>query len=297
MPKLVNLGSLCVDHVYEVDHLVAAGETVASRSHSVFPGGKGLNQSLAAAKAGAAVVHVGVVGGDGAMLVDVLSDAGVDTSGIRTVDAASGHAVIQVNEQGANAIVITGGANRLIQDTDIDQALRGMTAGDYLLLQNEINDLTRVMERAEAAGVRVAFNVAPVDGRERAYDIGLISLLIVNEIEAAALSGEQDPELGFDTLASRFPEVDIVLTLGASGLLYGKRGEKHRMPAFDVDPVDETAAGDAFIGYFMAGLLAGVALPQALRMGSAAGALAVTQAGAASSVPDREAVRDFLERH
>lgn len=294
MPKLVNLGSLCVDHVYQVDHLVAAGETVASRTHTVFPGGKGLNQSLAAAKAGADVAHVGIVGSDGSILVEVLREAGVDTTGIRTVDDASGHAVIQVNDQGANAIVIAGGANRLIEAADIDRALHGMTEGDYLLLQNEINDLPRVMEHAQAAGVRVAFNVAPVDGRESQYDIRLISLLIVNEIEAAALSGEADPERSFDRLADQYPNLDIVLTLGAAGLLYGRGGPPKRLPAFNVDSVDETAAGDAFIGYFMAGLLAGAEFPDALRQGSAAGALAVTQAGAAASVPDRQTVTDFL---
>ena len=110
MPKLVNLGSLCVDNVYRVGSIAAAGETVASASHDVFPGGKGLNQSIAAARAGAQVVHVGCVGGDGDWLRDTLAAEGVDVSGVRIVDGSSGHAVIQVNDRGENAIVIAGGA-------------------------------------------------------------------------------------------------------------------------------------------------------------------------------------------
>ena len=297
MPKLVNLGSLCVDHVYRVDHLVGAGETVACLDHSVFPGGKGLNQSLAAAKAGASVVHVGAVGADGEWLIDVLRDAGVGVDGIRVVDSASGHAVIQVDPAGANAIVIAGGANRLLGDADIDHAVAAASPGDWLLLQNEINDLERVLERARAAGIRVAFNVAPADGREAGYDLGLVDLLIVNEIEAAALSQVADPAAGIRTLSERYPDLQIVLTLGGDGLLEALGGSVTSMPAYPADAVDETAAGDAFIGYFISSLLEGRDLRPALAAGSAAGALAVTQPGAAASVPDRETVDGFVRAH
>ena len=136
MPKLVNLGSACVDHVYRVTELVAAGETASSLSHEVFPGGKGLNQSLAAAKAGAVVHHLGAIGQDGALLRQVLLDAGVDVTGlVERSDVASGHAVIQVNDRGENAIVIAGGANRTITDADRIAAGALLSAGDWLLLQ------------------------------------------------------------------------------------------------------------------------------------------------------------------
>ena len=294
MPKLVNLGSLCVDHVYGVPNITSAGETVASGSHAVFPGGKGLNQSLAATRAGASVVHAGCVGGDGRWLRDELANAGVDVSLVRETDTSSGHAVIQVNPQGENAIVIAGGANRALTAADREAAFARCGPDDWLLLQNEINDLESALAEARAAGCRVAFNVAPVDGREQGYDLGGVGLLILNEVEAAALAGTSEPDAALEILCGRYPSCDVVITLGRDGLRFGK-GEGHgkgrlRLDAFAAEAVDETAAGDAFVGYLMAALLEGRAMPEALVLGSAAGALAVTMPGAASSIPERDAV-------
>lgn len=301
MGKLVNLGSLCIDNVYAVRSIAGPGETVASRSHTLFPGGKGLNQSIAAARAGARVMHVGCIGEDGAWLRQTLADDGIDVEGVRTVDAASGHAVIQVNDQGENAIVIAGGANRVIAESDIDLALANVSTGDWLLLQNEINDLPLVLERAAGRGASVAFNVAPVDGREADYDLSQLKLLIVNEIEAAALanpslnpSSRDEPRAMLDALRVRHPNTDVVLTLGKHGVHYvGGEGEAF-VPAFSVTPVDETGAGDTFIGFLMAGLLAGDAIVESLHVASAAGALSVTRPGAASSIPTRAEVENLL---
>ena len=291
MPKLVNLGSLCIDHVYRVAAVAGVGETVASLSHQVFPGGKGLNQSIAAARAGARVLHVGCAGADGAWLRDTLAEEGVDASGVRIVEGASGHAVIQVNDAGENAIVVVGGANRALTRADFDHALGLADAGDWLLLQNEINDLQTVLRLAAKRGCRVAFNVAPADGREADYDLGGVALLIVNEVEAVALAGRSTPGDALETLAERHPAADVVLTLGAGGLLHAKGGARANLPAFPANAVDETAAGDSFIGFLIASLLAGEAMPLALRMGAAAGALAVATPGAASSIPTLEQVR------
>ena len=257
MPRLVNLGSLCVDHVYGVPNITSAGETVASVSHAVFPGGKGLNQSLAAARAGASVLHAGCIGADGRWLRDELAGAGVDVSLVREVDAPSGHAVIQVNPQGENAIVIAGGANRMLSVADHAAAFARCGPNDWLLLQNEINDLEAVLAGARAAGCRVAFNVAPVDGREQDYDLGGVGLLILNEVEATALAGVAEPEAALDALCARHPSCDVVITLGRDGLRQGRGTERLRVAAFPADAVDETAAGDAFVGYLMAALLEG----------------------------------------
>ncbi|MXY52615.1 MAG: ribokinase [Gammaproteobacteria bacterium] len=292
--KLVNLGSLCIDHVYSVPEITGPGETVASLGHEVFPGGKGLNQSVAAARAGAEVTHFGCVGEDGAWLKEVLAEAGVDASGVRVATGASGHAVIQVNAAGENAIVIAGGSNRELTEADVTSALDALGPGDWLLLQNEINDLEGVLAAAADRGARVAFNVAPVDGREAGYDLSGTALLIVNEIEAAALAGEDDPPAALRSLCQRYPNMDVVLTLGREGLLYANRDETRTMPAYSVQAVDETAAGDAFIGYLMATLLAGDEMAPALRKASAAGALAVTRAGAASSIPPPAEVEALL---
>lgn len=301
MARLITLGSLCIDHVYRVPGISGVGETVASLSHQVFPGGKGLNQSLAAARAGASVVHVGCVGDDGAMLQEVLSAAGVDTSGVRMLHGeVSGHAVIQVNEAGENAIVIAGGANRLLTTDDLGRAIDAAKPGDWILLQNEINDLPSALAAAKSAPAKVAFNVAPVDGREADYDLSGVDLLIVNEIEAAALAGltPDQPREAVERLAAANSTMTVVATLGRDGLLYQEPGQTLReLDAFPVIAEDETAAGDAFIGYCLAGLLADHSLPAALEQGSAAGALAVTLPGAASSIPELADVQKFLKEN
>ncbi len=298
--KLVNLGSACIDQVYRVPAFVTGGETVASLSHDTFPGGKGLNQSLAAARAGAAVHHVGCVGPDGEPLRAVLRSAGVSVDGLRTVpDRPSGHAMIQVNEQGGNAIVIAGGANRCISDRERSCARRLLAPGDWLLLQNEINDLPAALELAAGTGAKVAFNLAPVDGREADYDLAGVDLLIVNEIESRALVpgpvAASDDGTVARWLADAYPDMEVVLTRGALGLVHAGPDEDRMLGAFPVQAVDETAAGDAFIGYLLAALLDGVGMNEALLLASAAGALAVTAPGAASSIPTRKAVGMLLE--
>ncbi|MCY4093675.1 MAG: ribokinase [Gammaproteobacteria bacterium] len=296
MPKLVNLGSLGIDHVYGVDHITTAGETISSFSHDVFPGGKGSNQSIAAAKAGADVVHIGCIGPDGDMLLDVLREVDVDVEHVRVGEIATQQAVIQVDRQGQNAIVIFGGANHTINQHDRNIALSKFEQGDWLLLQNEVNDLERILDQAGERNVSVAFNVAPVDGREKGYDYSRVGLLIVNEVEAASLAGEADPNCAFDILTSRFPEMIVLLTLGRDGGIYGG-GKYPRVvyQAHEVDAVDETAAGDTFIGYFMAEWLRSQDLAKAVEDASAAGAIAVTRPGAAASIPSRTEVDSFKE--
>ena len=294
MPKLVNLGSLCVDNVFHVQNIARAGETVTSLGHEIHPGGKGLNQSLAAARAGAEVIHVGCVGSDGGSLVDVLSGSGVDVSHIRTIDSRSGTAVIQVDSKGRNAIFITGGANRLVGKGQVDAALDLLADADWLLLQNEINDLEYVLEAASSRDLNIAFNVAPVDGREKGYLYDYVSLLIVNEIEAMAVARQDNHMDAFNYIRSKYPKTQVILTLGREGLCYGLENKTLDMPAFDVEVVDETAAGDAFIGFYMAALLRSASTYSALKEAAAAGALAVTRTGAATSIPSRDDVDAFL---
>ena len=297
MPKLVNLGSLCIDNVYSVPNITAAGETVASLEYAVHAGGKGLNQSLAAARAGARVAHVGCVGPDGRWLKQQLVQAGVDVTALREADSPSGHAVIQVNPSGENAIVITGGANRTLEDTDVDAAFSLCEPGDWLLLQNEINKMEDIFTIASKRNQKLALNLAPVDERIGNYDLDPVDLLIVNEVEAQALSGESAVDDAFEALCARYPSCDVVVTLGRDGLRYGRGTERTALGALEVEAVDETGAGDAFVGYLMAGLLEGQRIQDALIAGSAAGALAATLAGAASSIPDREAVSAMAAAH
>jgi len=296
MSELVNLGSLCIDYVYSVPSIVRGGETLVGTAPVRHPGGKGLNQSLAAAKAGIRVAHFGCVGLDGVWLKDLLTQAGVDAQGVRTCDThQTGHAVIQVCPHGENAIVIVGGANRTIQPADVDRAIARVGDDGWLLLQNEINDVEDVLRAARLARVRVAFNIAPVDGRESDYSLDAVELLLLNEIEAAALAREADPNRALDRLTHERPEQHVVITLGVHGVIYGCGAERVRLPAFEVMAVDETGAGDAFIGHLMAAWFdVGVTVRERLRRASAAGALAVCLPGAADAIPDSTAVRQFL---
>lgn len=293
MPRLINFGSLCIDRVYSVDAIARAGETLAARQFSVFAGGKGLNQSIAAARAGASVLHVGVVGEDGAWLVDLLQRESV-TPSVRTDTNATGHAVIQVTPSGQNSIVIVGGANRTTDADDRARALDACTPTDWLLLQNEVNDMGDFLAQAANRGLRVCLNLAPFDQGALDYPYDGLSVLIVNGIEAGGLAGSDDADVALARLRARLPKTRIVVTLGAQGLLYADGDVVGRLPPYAVTAVDETAAGDAFIGYFMAALLADSSFHSALCLASAAGALAVTRAGAAPSLPWRTEVDAFV---
>jgi ribokinase len=296
MPELVNIGSLCIDHVYAVPAIVRPGETLLGQTPARYAGGKGLNQSLAAVRAGVPVAHFGCVGTDGIWLKELLAAAGVDVDGtVVRPEAVTGHAVIQVTETGENAIVIVGGANRQLGGLDVERALvRASRDGNWLLLQNEVNDIIEILVAAQRLGVRIAFNVAPVDAQVHSYPLEHVTLLLLNELEAQTLAGETTPARALARLARSNPAQHVIVTRGREGLLYGRGGERIELPAFDVAAVDETGAGDAFIGYLMAGWLAGRPLREALRRASAAGALAVTVAGAATAIPTAADVERFL---
>lgn len=294
MNKLINVGSLCIDYVYAVPSIVGEGQTLASSSRDVFAGGKGLNQSLAAAKAGCQVHHFGAVGDDGQMLIETLQAAGVDCDHVLRMNAASGHAMIQVDSGGQNAIVIDGGTNRGLPHSLFDQAVALAEEGDWLLLQNETNDIAYVIESAASSKAKVAINIAPPDERILDYPLELVDLLVVNIAEACALAQVSDLEDAFAVLAARFADTNIVLTQGGDGLWVKHGARRLEAGAYEVLPVDETAAGDSFVGYLLAGLVAGAGIDTALVEASAAGALATTNAGAAPSIPTRESVQQLV---
>ncbi|MEJ2087179.1 MAG: ribokinase, partial [Gammaproteobacteria bacterium] len=222
-PKLVNLGSLNIDHVIRLARFPRPGETVSGRDWRRFPGGKGFNQSLAAARAGARVCHFGCIGPDGEWLREALANAAVDVSGIRTLpDADTGRAIVQVDEAGENAIVVVPGANQRLDRSDVEAALSALGDGDWLLLQNEINGLEEVLKVAKECSARIALNLAPADDGARDYDLSAVSLLIVNEIEARMLSGVSgSPEVLLDALCVAWQTCNVVVTLGRHGLQHG----------------------------------------------------------------------------
>lgn len=286
--KILNFGSLNLDHVYSVNHFVRPGETLASLGYQKFLGGKGLNQSVALARAGAKVLHAGKVGTDGDVLRIFLKNEGVDVSRIQTLDGPSGHAVIQVNSEGENCILLYGGANQKIQNSDVTAALASFSKGDVLLLQNEISGISEIIRQASQKGLKIIFNPAPMNESVKKYPLELVDWLIVNRVEASDLSGEEDQEKIISILMKKFPRSQFILTLGPEGSIYfGKGHEQIFVPAQKVKAVDTTGAGDTFIGYFLAFLVEGLAIKRCLELASAASAICVTRQGAASSIPKR----------
>lgn len=292
MKKIVCLGSLNLDHVYRLDHFVRPGETLGSESYSVGCGGKGLNQSIALARAGAPVMHAGRIGHDGGVLRSALEAAGVDVSLLVEGDVPTGHAIIQVDAKGENAIILYGGANRRITEAEIDAALDAVGDG-ILLLQNEINSLGTILEKAHARGIRTAFNFAPFDPEDaKTLPLGLLSYLIVNEIEGAGVAGVAEPEAILRTLKERYPGCRVILTLGKAGAAFlGDDGVMVPVPPCPAEVVDTTSAGDTFIGYLFAGLLEGMELKAAMELAGRASAITVSRAGAVDSIPFRKELR------
>lgn len=297
--KVLNIGSINIDRTYRVCSFVKPGETVSSRSYEERAGGKGLNQSIACARAGAEVWHVGAVGSEGSFLVELLQEAGVTCDLVKVSAQPTGHAVIQVEDSGQNCIIICGGANDDVQAADIAAALDTCQEGDLVLLQNEVPNVSFAISEAKRRGLTVALNPSPYSREIERLPLDDVDLFIVNEIEAAALAGMQDTDdtggIGM-TLRDRFPGAAFLITLGSAGSMYVAHGCSVRQGAFHVETVDTTGAGDTFCGFFLAELMRGEAPAAALEFASAASALSVTAHGAASSIPTKEQVRDFLER-
>lgn len=297
---LYNLGSINLDHVYRVPHLVASAETLASCSYGVGLGGKGANQSLAMALAGGDVAHWGRLGRQDAWARETLASAGVDVSSIALVDEPSGHAIIQVDDLGENAILLFAGANHGFSVQTIDALLDCTRPVDWLLVQNECNGLAEVMEGAHRRGLSIAFNPAPMTDDVASLPLQHCRLLFVNRGEAARLGDVEasaSAEALLDTLSARLPFVETVLTLGSDGAWYQHGSERLYQPALKVKAVDTTGAGDTFIGYYMAALQACLSVHECLVRATTAAALCVQHPGAADSIPGRGSVDTMLAKH
>lgn len=279
-----NFGSINIDHVYRVPHHVAPGETLTATAYSTGLGGKGANQSVAAARAGAKVLHVGAVGADGLWARDMLAGFGVDVAHVAAGGTATGHAIINVDAHGENSIVIFDGANRVL-GAEAVAALDAAQAGDTLLLQNETSAQVDAAAKAHAAGLRVIYSAAPFEADAVRAVLPYVSLLVMNTGEAQALRAA----LG------ALPDVEMIVTHGADGAEW-IAPEPLRIPAFPVKPVDTTGAGDCFIGTLAAALDAGLDRATAMRRATAAAAIQVTREGAAGAMPSAAEVDAFLSR-
>ncbi len=288
---IFNFGSINVDHVYRVADMPLPGETLTAGSYRKLLGGKGINQSIAIARAGQMPVHVGAVGSDDHWTIAQVKSFGIDTGHIAQSAHPTGHAVIYVDDTGENQIVIYGGANRDLQPAQIDTAFKAHGAGDHwVLVQNETNLLVEIVDRAKASGFKVAYSAAPFVADTVAGLINKIDILAVNEIEAQEAAGL----LGVDVSSIAVPE--LLVTRGSQGVEFYSHGEMHHHPAFQVDAVDTTGAGDTFLGSFLAHHCQGADIARSLRYASAASALQVTRPGAAVAIPAREEVETFLKQ-
>ena len=287
MKRVLNFGSINVDHVYTVEHFVRPGETVSCQDYQRFAGGKGLNQSIALAQAGACVYHVGKVGAADTWLKTLMEDKGVDTRFVETINGTSGHAIIQVNAKGENSIVIVGGANQLMSEADVQRIIADFGPDDLLLVQNEVNAVPQIIKSAKAQGLTVAFNPAPMTPEVLSYPLELVDILIVNELEARSLTGEIEPAAIYEALSHRYPHAALVLTMGHKGASYFSSQVRFCQPAERVHVVDSTGAGDTFIGFFLAELIKTNDPKAALSYATRAAAICVTRHGAADSIPSR----------
>ena len=288
--KIINFGSINIDHVYRVPHLVKPGETLSSLDLVTGLGGKGANQSVAIARAGVSVAHVGRVFKGDTWAVALLASTGVDTDNIALIEGASGHAIIQVDDQGENAIVLHGGANQSFSIADIESALNHNQQARYLLMQNETNLLAEAFELAQAKGIKIVLNPAPMTDNIKDLPLAKLDTLIVNQGEAEALCGAADIDEMTQQMAALAPQTRVVVTLGGDGAMLLANGEVTHINSPSVDVVDTTGAGDTFVGYFLAGVAEGMNDHDALQRACLAGSIAVTRQGAITAIPDRSEV-------
>ncbi|MCC5969933.1 MAG: ribokinase [Pararhodobacter sp.] len=285
-----NLGSISIDHFYRMPHLPRPGETLAALDYMKGLGGKGANQSVAALRAGARVVHIGAIGAGDGWAAGQLAALGLDMGTISRVDHLTGHAIIATDPDGENAIIIHAGANRAQSLEAVEQALSAGQAGDILLLQNETNLQVEAAKLAREHGMRVFYSAAPFELKPLKALLPHITHLLVNAGEAAALEAETGTSL------ANLPVQVVIVTRGADGADWTSAEATFHAPAPKVTPVDTTGAGDCFTGTLAAAIDQGMTPEQALRQATSAAALQVTREGTAEAMPTQEEVADFLSR-
>ena len=290
--KILNFGSMNIDFVYAVDHILQPGETLMAGSRSVHNGGKGLNQSIAVARAGGNVWHAGVAGEDGGRLIRALEENGVHTEHVRREAGPSSHTVIQVDRNGQNCIIVFNGERMKVSEDQIDRVLEAFEPGDLLLMQNELDNSPLIMRKGAQRGLQVAFNPSPINEGLRAYPLECVSWFIMNETEGKALTGRDDPQEILDEMGRLYPNAKVVLTLGSDGAYCRCGGETAFQPAVKTEVVDTTAAGDTFTGYFLTAISEGLPVGQAMALAAKAASIAVSRPGAADSIPLRREMEE-----
>lgn len=288
--KIINFGSLNIDYTFHVEHIAKPGQTISSCKEAQYPGGKGLNQSIAIARAGMPCYHAGLIGKDGRYLRELLENNLVDCRFVKEIHTGTGKAFIQVDREGQNCIVISSGANNKNSRELCEEVLSHFDKGDILLLQNEINMIDYLIEKASEKEMIVALNPSPMNEKIAACDLSKVSIFILNEDEGLKLSGSKREDAVLYDLHHKYPKAEIMLTLGARGSKYISDREEISQEAISVESVDSTGAGDTFTGYFLAGIAKGMSRRACISLAARAAAISVTKHGASSSIPYLEEV-------
>ena len=283
--KILNFGSINKDFFYSVNDFVKPGETISSIRYNIKIGGKGLNQSVGISKAGRKIYHAGIINKHDTFILDKLKKWNINCENILLSNNSTGHAIIQVDKKGENSIVIHGGANHDVDIKFIKSVLSEFNSGDILVLQNEINNIKEIIDRAHHKKMKIVFNPAPFNNEILSYDLNKISTLILNQTEGEALSKEKKTDDILKFLNSKFNNTEIILTLGEKGSLYSFKDELVKIKAHKLNTVDTTGAGDTFIGYYVAGIASKMNKKDNLKRASEAAAIATTKLGGAESIP------------
>ena len=284
--KILNFGSINKDFVYLVENFVQSGQTISSKKYEVFLGGKGLNQSVALSHSGANIYHAGCINKNDDPIIIQLNKWGVNTDNIIKVEDPTGHAIIQVNDQGENSIIIHGGANHTISSEQIENTLNKFNSGDILVLQNEINKIDEVINKGYEIGMKIFLNPAPFTKEIINYPLEKLDTLIFNESEGFGLSsGGKDKTKILKYLSNKYPNTKLLLTLGKKGSVYSYNNKVIEIPANKVNSIDTTAAGDTYIGYFISSYYKNNKVKESMEIASKAASISTTKMGGAISIP------------
>lgn len=294
--KILNFGSCNIDYVYNVVEFVKAGETISALSTSEHPGGKGLNQAVAAARAGGNVFFAGNIGEDGLFLKKLLEDTGVDAKYLKINKTRTGNAIVQIDKDRENCIIVSAGANALLDEAYIKNIIADFACGDICMLQNETPCTDFIIKQAKAHGMTVIWNPSPMNEKITDSAIKMSDYIIINKTEGKVLTGKEEPKDILKVLLKKYPHTKIVITLGKNGSIYSDGIDTVKQSAFKAEPVDTTGAGDTFTGYFAAMISKGTSIEETLKIASAAAAIATEKQGAASSIPMLKEVIEKTER-
>lgn len=291
--KVICLGSLNYDNVYTVENIVKSGETISSSDINVFCGGKGLNQAIALSKAGAYTHMAGLIGKDGTLLKNKALDNNIDVSLLESINCKSGHAIIQLDANGQNSIILYGGANQEINVDYINKVLDTTKPNDILVLQNEINMLPTIIEQAYLKNLTIVLNPSPYNNTIKKCDLNKVDILILNEIEGESLTGKHIYKDVINNIHKTYPNMKVVLTLGAKGSMYIDKDTCIEQESIKTEVVDTTGAGDTYTGYFIKSFLVDEkTIRESMRIASKAASIAVSRNGASNSIPNKEEIKE-----